>query len=97
MPDSLKEDTNVYCFCSYYDRNRIDSFIIPEKSCSFFFFAFVLEQLESSGCILQIAKALKDDAGRYTCIATNAAGEAQQSIYLHVYGNDFSLAFSIAC
>ncbi|XP_039213555.1 hemicentin-1 isoform X2 [Crotalus tigris] len=41
--------------------------------------------LESSGHILQIAKALKYDAGRYTCIATNAAGEAQQSIYLHVY------------
>ncbi|XP_063154493.1 hemicentin-1 [Candoia aspera] len=41
--------------------------------------------LESSGRVLQIAKALKEDAGRYTCIATNAAGEAQQFIHLHVY------------
>ncbi|KAM6456551.1 hemicentin-1 isoform 2-T2 [Liasis olivaceus] len=41
--------------------------------------------LESSGRILQIAKALKEDDGRYTCIATNAAGEAQQFIRLHVY------------
>ncbi|XP_025019182.1 hemicentin-1 [Python bivittatus] len=41
--------------------------------------------LESSGRILQIAKALKEDAGRYTCIATNAAGEVQQFIRLHVY------------
>ncbi|ETE68709.1 Hemicentin-1, partial [Ophiophagus hannah] len=41
--------------------------------------------LESLGRILQIAKTLKEDAGKYTCTATNAAGEAQQSIYLHVY------------
>ncbi|XP_067391212.1 hemicentin-1 isoform X2 [Emydura macquarii macquarii] len=42
-------------------------------------------QLESSGRILQIAKALLEDAGRYTCVATNAAGEAQQHIRLHVH------------
>ncbi|XP_034265503.1 hemicentin-1 isoform X1 [Pantherophis guttatus] len=41
--------------------------------------------LESLGRILQIVKTLKEDDGKYTCIATNAAGEAQQSIYLHVY------------
>ncbi|XP_026558988.1 hemicentin-1 [Pseudonaja textilis] len=41
--------------------------------------------LESLGRILQIAKTLKEDAGKYTCTATNAAGEAQQSIYLNVY------------
>uniref|UniRef100_A0A8D2KTM3 Hemicentin 1 n=1 Tax=Varanus komodoensis TaxID=61221 RepID=A0A8D2KTM3_VARKO len=42
-------------------------------------------QLESSGRILQIAKSLAEDAGRYTCVATNAAGEAQQHLRLHVY------------
>lgn len=53
-------------------------------------FAFVvLEQLESSGRILQIARALVEDAGKYTCVATNAAGEAQQHIRLHIYGNGF--------
>ncbi|XP_074858282.1 hemicentin-1 isoform X3 [Carettochelys insculpta] len=42
-------------------------------------------QLESSARILQIAKAVLEDAGRYTCVATNAAGEAQQHIQLHVH------------
>lgn len=28
-----------------------------------------------------------EDAGRYTCVATNAAGEAQQHLRLHVHGN----------
>ncbi|XP_077188775.1 hemicentin-1 isoform X2 [Paroedura picta] len=42
-------------------------------------------RLESSGRILQIARALVEDAGRYTCVATNAAGEAQQHIRLHIY------------
>ncbi|KAJ1172187.1 hypothetical protein NDU88_004037, partial [Pleurodeles waltl] len=41
--------------------------------------------LESSGRILKIAKALLEDAARYTCVATNAAGEAQQHIQLHVH------------
>ncbi|XP_078498867.1 hemicentin-1 [Lissotriton helveticus] len=41
--------------------------------------------LESSGRVLKIAKALLEDAGRYTCVATNAAGEAQQHIQLHVH------------
>uniref|UniRef100_A0ABM5GDB4 Hemicentin-1 n=1 Tax=Pogona vitticeps TaxID=103695 RepID=A0ABM5GDB4_9SAUR len=41
--------------------------------------------LESSGRILQLAKVLMEDAGRYTCVATNAAGEAQEHIQLHVY------------
>uniref|UniRef100_A0A8B9ER49 Hemicentin-1 n=1 Tax=Anser cygnoides TaxID=8845 RepID=A0A8B9ER49_ANSCY len=39
----------------------------------------------SSGRILQVVKALLEDAGRYTCVATNAAGEAQQHIRLHVH------------
>uniref|UniRef100_A0A670IF80 Hemicentin 1 n=1 Tax=Podarcis muralis TaxID=64176 RepID=A0A670IF80_PODMU len=60
------------------------------KSLWMLVFSFsVLEQLESSGRILQIARALMEDAGRYTCVATNAAGEAQQHVRLHVYGNGF--------
>uniref|UniRef100_A0A8C3GM35 Hemicentin 1 n=1 Tax=Cairina moschata TaxID=8855 RepID=A0A8C3GM35_CAIMO len=39
----------------------------------------------SSGRILQVVKALLEDAGRYTCVATNAAGEAQQHVRLHVH------------
>ncbi|XP_006907796.1 hemicentin-1 isoform X1 [Pteropus alecto] len=42
-------------------------------------------EIQSSGRILQIVKALMEDAGRYTCVATNAAGEAQQHIRLHVH------------
>ncbi|XP_068809626.1 hemicentin-1 isoform X3 [Struthio camelus] len=42
-------------------------------------------RLESSGRILQVVKALLEDAGRYTCVATNAAGEAQQYVRLHVH------------
>ncbi|KAK4820389.1 hypothetical protein QYF61_025563 [Mycteria americana] len=42
-------------------------------------------RLESSGRILQVVKALLEDAGRYTCVATNAAGEAQQHVQLHVH------------
>uniref|UniRef100_H0XAK9 Hemicentin 1 n=1 Tax=Otolemur garnettii TaxID=30611 RepID=H0XAK9_OTOGA len=42
-------------------------------------------KIQSSGRVLQIAKALLEDAGRYTCVATNAAGETQQRIQLHVH------------
>ncbi|XP_052593110.1 hemicentin-1 isoform X2 [Peromyscus californicus insignis] len=42
-------------------------------------------RIQSSGRVLQIAKALLEDAGRYTCVATNAAGEAQQHTQLHVH------------
>ncbi|XP_060630493.2 hemicentin-1 isoform X1 [Anolis sagrei] len=42
-------------------------------------------RLESSGRILQLPRALMEDAGRYTCVATNAAGEAQHHVRLHVY------------
>lgn len=47
----------------------------------------VWEQLEASGRVLQLGKALPGDAARYTCVATNAAGEAQQHTRLHVHGN----------
>ncbi|XP_021053028.1 hemicentin-1 [Mus pahari] len=42
-------------------------------------------RIQSSGRVLQIAKALLEDAGRYTCVATNAAGEAHQHTQLHVH------------
>ncbi|EPY80556.1 hypothetical protein CB1_000818017, partial [Camelus ferus] len=42
-------------------------------------------KIQSSGRVLQIARALMEDAGRYTCVATNAAGETQQHIQLHVH------------
>ncbi|XP_061016921.1 hemicentin-1 isoform X2 [Dama dama] len=42
-------------------------------------------KIQSSGRLLQIAKALMEDAGRYTCAATNAAGETQQHVQLHVH------------
>ncbi|XP_039591708.1 hemicentin-1 isoform X2 [Polypterus senegalus] len=41
-------------------------------------------KLESMGRVLQIVNALLEDAGTYTCIATNAAGEAQQHVRLTV-------------
>ena len=28
-----------------------------------------------------------EDAGRYTCVATNAAGEAEQHVHVRVHGN----------
>ncbi|KAL1775484.1 hemicentin-1 isoform X4 [Sigmodon hispidus] len=42
-------------------------------------------KIQSSGRVLQIAQAHLEDAGRYTCVATNAAGEAQQHTQLHVH------------
>ncbi|KAM6962600.1 hemicentin-1 [Aplochiton taeniatus] len=42
-------------------------------------------KLESAGRTLQITDARLEDAGRYTCVATNAAGEAQQHIRLSVH------------
>uniref|UniRef100_A0A8C5X6K5 Hemicentin-1 n=1 Tax=Malurus cyaneus samueli TaxID=2593467 RepID=A0A8C5X6K5_9PASS len=41
--------------------------------------------IRSSGRVLQLGKALPGDAARYSCVATNAAGEAQQHIRLHVH------------
>ncbi|XP_071421021.1 hemicentin-1 [Pithys albifrons albifrons] len=42
-------------------------------------------RLEPSGRALQLPRALPQDAARYTCVATNAAGEAQQHIQLLVH------------
>lgn len=45
-------------------------------------------QLESAGRVLKVTEAKLEDSGKYTCLATNAAGEAQQHIQLSVYGKD---------
>lgn len=59
-------------------------------------------QLHSAGRTLKITEAKLEDSGRYTCLATNAAGEAKQHIRLSVHGkvqilHAFSLlAFSVS-
>ncbi|KAM8931068.1 hemicentin-1 [Pelodytes ibericus] len=35
--------------------------------------------------VLKFEKTLSEDAGKYTCVATNAAGETEQSTWLNVY------------
>lgn len=47
-----------------------------------------MSQLESAGRVLKVSEARLEDSGKYTCLATNAAGEAQQHIRLNVHGND---------
>ncbi|XP_069009305.1 hemicentin-1 [Embiotoca jacksoni] len=42
-------------------------------------------KLDSAGRTLKITEARLEDSGRYTCLATNAAGEAQQHIRLSVH------------
>ncbi|XP_035509461.1 hemicentin-1 [Morone saxatilis] len=42
-------------------------------------------KLESAGRMLKVTEARLEDTGRYTCLATNAAGEAQQHIRLSVH------------
>lgn len=37
--------------------------------------------------MLKVTKAKLEDSGKYTCLATNAAGESQQHIRLSVHGN----------
>lgn len=44
-------------------------------------------QLESAGRVLKVTGARIEDSGKYTCLATNAAGEAQQHMRLSVHGN----------
>ncbi|XP_029988074.1 hemicentin-1 [Sphaeramia orbicularis] len=42
-------------------------------------------KLESAGRLLKITEARLEDSGKYTCLSTNAAGEAQQHIRLSVH------------
>ncbi|KAK7889294.1 hypothetical protein WMY93_024854 [Mugilogobius chulae] len=42
-------------------------------------------KLDSAGRLLKITKARLEDSGKYTCLATNAAGESQQHIRLSVH------------
>ncbi|XP_031715320.1 hemicentin-1 isoform X1 [Anarrhichthys ocellatus] len=42
-------------------------------------------KLESAGRMLKVTEARLEDSGKYTCLATNAAGEAQQRIRLSVH------------
>uniref|UniRef100_A0A3B5LKZ5 Hemicentin 1 n=1 Tax=Xiphophorus couchianus TaxID=32473 RepID=A0A3B5LKZ5_9TELE len=42
-------------------------------------------KLHSAGRILKITEARLEDSGRYICLATNAAGEAQQHVRLSVH------------
>uniref|UniRef100_UPI0037E9B6AB hemicentin-1 n=1 Tax=Semicossyphus pulcher TaxID=241346 RepID=UPI0037E9B6AB len=42
-------------------------------------------KLESAGRTLKVKEARLEDSGKYTCLATNAAGEAQQHIRLSVH------------
>lgn len=57
------------------------------NSLSCILFHFCLSQLESAGRLLKVKQAKLEDSGKYTCLATNAAGEAQQHIWLSVHGN----------
>ncbi|XP_074524022.1 hemicentin-1 [Halichoeres trimaculatus] len=42
-------------------------------------------KLESAGRLLKVKEARLEDSGKYTCVATNAAGETQQHIRLSVH------------
>ncbi|MEE6496324.1 hypothetical protein FKM82_002300 [Ascaphus truei] len=42
-------------------------------------------KVEALGQVLQFSKTLLEDGGGYTCVATNAAGEAEQTVSLEVY------------
>ncbi|XP_061539337.1 LOW QUALITY PROTEIN: hemicentin-1 [Phycodurus eques] len=42
-------------------------------------------KLESAGRVLKVKGARQEDSGKYTCLATNAAGEAQKNIRLSVH------------
>ncbi|XP_077463990.1 hemicentin-1 [Stigmatopora argus] len=42
-------------------------------------------KLDSAGRALKVTGAREEDAGKYTCLATNAAGEAKKSIRLSVH------------
>lgn len=54
--------------------------------CCIYRFSLSVIKLESGGRVLHIKEARAEDAGKYTCVATNAAGEAQHNIRLNVHG-----------
>lgn len=45
--------------------------------------------LENQGMTLHIVSAEADDTGKYTCIASNEAGEANKHLTLKVLGKEF--------
>lgn len=50
----------------------------------------------TGGRTLQILNAKEEDAGRYTCVATNEAGETLKHYEVKVYGEIPALSFFTA-
>lgn len=73
--------------CTTYFYAHMKSNYQSELSVSCVCLCLYLPQLESAGRLLKVTEARLEDSGRYTCLATNAAGEAQQHIRLSVHGN----------
>jgi len=48
----------------------------------------------SSGRFLQITNAQVSDTGRYTCVASNTAGDKSKSYFLNVLGKTARLALA---
>ena len=69
--------------------------ITNKTSLSFFFLRFTPQVLQAddhvsikaSGRIVQIAHAQVSDTGRYTCIATNIAGEDEKDFDVNIQGD----------
>lgn len=53
-----------------------------------------LVTLENQRMALHIAKSEADDTGKYTCIASNDAGEVNKHFTLKVLGKDFSIVWN---
>lgn len=51
--------------------------------------------LENQGMSLHIAKSEADDTGRYTCVASNEAGEVSKHFTLKVLGKEFKFCDAI--
>lgn len=48
-----------------------------------------LFSLAPDGSLLNVFGALSSDAGKYTCVATNPAGEEDQVFNVNVYGKRY--------